>query len=135
MIRRSLFWKIFLSFWVSMLLFGICSALIDNKIRQSERDSRYTPVSVIIKRSYQLIKKDRDKTVLKGWLLESQDRIHSNTVYILDSNGLDLLNCPLNARIQQALNESASEPQEITPYLQAADAIFFDSYALQSNNI
>ncbi len=135
MIRRSLFWKIFLSFWISMMLFGIGSALIDEKIRQSERDSRYTPVSVIIKRSYQLIKNDSDKVVLKAWLLESQDRIHSNTVYILDSNGSDLLNRTLNETIQQALDESASEPQDIAPYLQTADAIFFDPYSLQSNDI
>lgn len=135
MSRHSLFWKIFLYFWVSMMLFGICSALIDAKIRQTERDSPYTPVSVIIKRSHQLIKQDTDKIVLKEWLLESQDRIQSNTVYILDSKGKDLLNRPLNTRIQQALHQHSKEPQEFDPYFQKPDSIFFDPRPLHSNDI
>ncbi len=132
---HSLFWKIFLSFWISMMLFGICSALIDAKIRQTETNSAYTPVSVIIKRSHQLIKQDTDKTVLREWLEESQDRIQSNTVYILDSKGKDLLNRPLNTRIQDALYEYSLEPQEFYPYLQNSDSIFFDPKPLHSNDI
>jgi len=109
-----------------MMLFGICSALIDAKIRQTERDTPYSPVSVIIKRSQQLIKQDTDKRVLKEWLEESQDRIQTNTVYILDSKGNDLLNRPLNTKTQQALRQYLKEPQEFAPNLQKPDSVFFD---------
>ncbi len=126
MSRHSLFWKIFLSFWLSMLLFGICSALIDAKIRQTERDTPYTPVSVILKRSQQLIKQDTDKKILKEWLEESQDRIQTNTVYILDSKGDDLLKRPLNTKTQQALRQYLKEPQEFAPNLQKPNSDFFD---------
>ncbi len=132
---HSLFWKIFLSFWVSMMLFGVFSALINAKIRQTERNSPYPPVSAIIKRSHQLIKQDTHKTVLTEWLLESQDRIQSNTVYILDSKEKDLLNRPLNARIQHALQEYSKEPQEYNPYLQKPDSIFFNPRPLHSDDI
>ncbi|MCF6203521.1 MAG: ATP-binding protein [Methylococcaceae bacterium] len=132
---HSLFWKIFLYFWVSMMLFGIFSTLINAKIRQTERNSPYTPVSVIIKRSHQLIKQDTNKTVLREWLVESQDRIQSNTVYILDSKGKDLLNRPLNTRMQQALHEYSKEPQKFYSYLQNPDSIFFEARPQHSNDI
>lgn len=124
--RRSLFWKIFLYFWVSMMLFGIFSALIDAKIRQTERNSPYPPVSVIIKHSYQLIKEDSGKEVLKKWLADSQDRIQSNTVYILDAVGQDLLNRPLSQEIRQALQDYPLEPEEFDPYLQRPNPLFFE---------
>lgn len=133
--RHSLFWKIFLYFWVSMMLFGIFSTLINAKIRQTEKNSPYTPVSVIIKRSHQLIKQDTGKVILKEWLVESQDRIQTNTVYILDSKGKDLLNRLLDTRIQQALHEHSKEPQEFAPYLQKPDSLFFDPHSLHSDNI
>ncbi len=132
---HSLFWKIFLYFWVSMMLFGIFSTLINAKIRQTEKNAPHTPVSVIIKRSHQLIKQDTNKTVLREWLVESQDRIQSNTVYILDSKGKDLLSRPLNARMQQALHEYSKEPQEFYPYLQNPDSIFFEARPQHSNDI
>ena len=133
--RHSLFWKIFLYFWVSMMLFGIFSTLINAKIRQTEKNSPYTPVSVIIKRSHQLIKQDTGKVILKEWLVESQDRIRTNTVYILDSKGKDLLNRSLDTRIQQALHEYSKEPQEFAPYLQKPDSLFFDPHSLHSDDI
>ncbi|MEE9339702.1 MAG: ATP-binding protein [Methylococcaceae bacterium] len=130
---NSLFWKIFLYFWFSMMLFGIFSTLINSKIRQTERDAPYTPVSVIIKRSHQLIKKGSDKIVLKKWLLESQNRIQSNRVYILDSKEKELLNRPLNTEIQHALHEYSNEQQEA--YLQKTDSILFDPQQQYSNDI
>ncbi len=133
--RHSLFWKIFLYFWISMMLFGIFSTLINAKIRQTERDTPYTPISVIIKRSHQLITQDTGKVVLREWLVESQDRIQTNTVYILDSKGKDLLNRPLNIRMQQALHEHSNEPQKFTPYLQKPDSLFFDPHPPHSDEI
>lgn len=132
---HSVFWKIFLYFWISMLLFGVFSTLIDAKIRQSERNTPHTPVAVIIKRSHELIKQGIDNTVLREWLLKSQDRIQSNTVFILGTKGKDLLNRPLNARIQQALHEYSAEPQEFYPYLQNPDSIFFEARPQHSSEI
>ena len=131
---HSLFWKIFLYFWVSMMLFGIFSTLINTKIQLTERNTSHTPVAVIIKHSHQLIKQGIDKTVLKKWLVESQDRIQSNTVYILGSKGKDLLDRPLNTRIQQAILEYSDEPQEFYPYLQNPNSIFFEARPQHSND-
>lgn len=118
---RSLFWKIFLSFWIFMVLFGICSALITTQLSQTANLSSHIPVPKIIRRTHRLIMQGSSQTELKEWLVELQNRIQKDVVYILDSNGKDLLNRPLTVDLQQAFQNNVATPLEFPPHFKKLD--------------
>ena len=115
---HSLFWKIFLSFWVFMVLFGICSVLISTQLRQTATRSTHIPVPKIIRRIHKLIMQDSSHEELRESLIEMQNRIQADVVYILDSKNKDLLNRQLSATLQQALQKNEASPLKFSPLFQ-----------------
>ena len=115
---HSLFWKIFLSFWVFMVLFGICSVLISTQLRQTATRSTHIPVPKIIRRIHKLIMQDSSHEELRESLIELQNRIQADVVYILDSKDKDLLNRQLSTILQQALQKNEASPLNFSPPFQ-----------------
>ncbi len=122
--KHSLFWKIFLSFWVFMVLFGICSVLISTQLRKTATLRTHIPVPKIIRRIHKLIMQDSSHEELRESLIELQNRIQADVVYILDSKDKDLLNRQLSATLQQALQKNEASPLKFSPPFQKPDHPF-----------
>jgi two-component system sensor histidine kinase CpxA len=122
LIMNSLFWKIFVSFWLALLLFAGTSLWMTSRylddVRQEhnvadvhERLAMYTDEAREILRH-------EDAAALKAWLI-NLDRREAIPVLLVDLEGKDLLDRPVPARVarrMQRLNHELSEHEESHRY-------------------
>ncbi len=112
---RSLFWKMFLSFWVALLLFAgatlfTTSHYLEHAQRQNEASSpRERLMQSVIEA--QLIAERDGVDGLKQWLRE-RDRREPLPLFLVDSDGADLLGRPLPASVNERLAREERTPRQ-----------------------
>jgi two-component system sensor histidine kinase CpxA len=115
---HRLFWKIFLSFWLALVLFAaatmlVASAYIDNMREQENAQSPHERLAAYITQAQEIA--DRDGTAgLKSWLSEL-DRRELIPYRLIDQDGHDLLGRPVSPMITARLNRWRSRPPSALP--------------------
>ena len=103
---HSLFWKIFLSFWVALLLFAgatlfTTSHYLEQAQRQNEASSPRERLMQSVAEAQEIAERD-GVDGLKQWLREL-DRREPLPLFLVDSDGADLLGRPLPASVNERL--------------------------------
>lgn len=110
---HSLFWKMFLSFWVALILFAgatlfTTSHYLEHAQRQNEASSPRERLLQSVAEA-QLIAERDGVDGLKQWLREL-DRREPLPLFLVDSDGADLLGRPLPASVSERLAREARTP-------------------------
>lgn len=104
---NRLFWKIFLSFWISLILFAgaglLAASLFLERTRaqdeiESPRDRHLTYIN-----EAQLVAKNEGIEGLKSWL-KKLDRTEAIPFLLIDSAGKDLLDRPVSSHLAERLD-------------------------------
>jgi two-component system sensor histidine kinase CpxA len=107
---HSLFWKIFLSFWLALLLFAGATLFTTSHYLEHTREQNETssPRARMLQRvaEAQLIADREGADGLKQWLRDL-DRRETVPLFLVDSDGADLLGRPLSASINERLARDA----------------------------
>jgi two-component system sensor histidine kinase CpxA len=110
---HRLFWKIFLSFWVALILFaGTTMLTASHFLEQARREhAAMSPRERLLNRvsDAQRVAEHDGVEGLKAWLREI-DRHELLPLYLLDENGVDLLGRPLPIGVTERLARDAARP-------------------------
>jgi len=111
---HRLFWKIFLSFWLSLILFAGMSLLaaalfLEHTRKQDEIESpRARHLSYI--EEAQLIAQTDGTDGLRSWL-KNLDQREAIPFLLLDKQGIDLLERPVSSHLTERLNHGRRTPR------------------------
>jgi two-component system, OmpR family, sensor histidine kinase CpxA len=118
---HSLFWKMFLSFWVALILFAgatlfTTSHYLEQTQRQNEASSPRERLMQSVAEAQRIAERD-GVDGLKQWLREF-DRREPLPLFLVDSDGADLLGRPLPASVNERLarEERIPRPGRATPW-------------------
>jgi two-component system sensor histidine kinase CpxA len=110
---HRLFWKIFLSFWVALILFAGTTMLTTSHFLEQARleHAAMSPRERLLNRvsDAQRIAEHDGVEGLRVWLREI-DRHELLPLYLLDENGVDLLGRPLPIGVAERLARDAARP-------------------------
>jgi two-component system sensor histidine kinase CpxA len=113
---HRLFWKIFLSFWFSLILFAGASLLAASLFLERTRgqDAIESPRSRLFAyiQEAQLIATDEGIEGLRSWL-EKLDRREVIPFLLIDTDGKDLLERPVSSQLTERLNRRRRSPHHM----------------------
>ncbi|MDX2503595.1 MAG: ATP-binding protein [Gammaproteobacteria bacterium] len=103
---QRLFWKIFISFWLTLLLFAgatmyTTSIYLDNMRAQQNASSLHNRIVLFINEA-QLIADTSDVNGLKDWIQEI-DKTEAAPFLLIDDSGSDILQRPVSSRLKKYL--------------------------------
>ena len=103
---QRLFWKIFISFWLTLLLFAgatmyTTSIYLDNMRAQQNASSLHNRIVLFINEA-QLIADTSGVNGLKDWIQEI-DKTEAAPFLLIDDSGSDILQRPVSSRLKKYL--------------------------------
>ena len=112
---NSLFWKIFVSFWLSLLLFAsltlwLTSYYLDTVRANSQLNQPHYNIKRIVDKARQ-VASQKGVEGLRNWLRQL-DKDEAIPYLLLDENGKDLINRQVPLRLQQRILKIGSRPRK-----------------------
>ncbi len=104
---HSLFWKIFLSFWLFMALFGASSALLVAHFK-TVQGPKPLQTARLLRHLQGMMRRNADRELISDWLRQYQDDVFK--IYIVDEKGDELLQRVVPEALLQALKEKPPMP-------------------------
>ena len=109
---RSLYWKIFISFWLSLLIFaGVSFWVTSNYLESIRAETEQTSPRhhyLMYRQQVEQIARAQGIDELRDWL-KALDKREAIPYLLLDETGEDLLNRPVPLRLQQRISRYAQQ--------------------------
>ena len=113
---HRLFWKIFLSFWFSLILFAgvslLATSLFLERVRTQDVNESLRDRHLSYIEEAQYIAKNDGIDGLKPWL-RKLDRSEAIPFLLIDEQGKDLLERPVSSHITERLNHERRSPRHV----------------------